>query len=50
MAAKINKILDELEAERETKFFYDRSLRQFKGFREDWNEYYEENADNFSMD
>jgi len=50
MTPEINRILDELEVRRERKTARDGMLRQFDGFREEWNAYQDEYASNFSMD
>lgn len=48
----IERFLDEMDKTRERRYRTDRFrlIRQFDGFREEWDEYQDEYADNFSMD
>lgn len=47
----VRDFLDDLDDSREERYSHDRSrmLRQFDGFRSEWDSYCNENADNFEL-
>ena len=46
--AEIYAFLDKFESERDARFVPKSELRQYKGFRHEWNEYLTENMENLN--